>query len=957
MTNPTTVNWPYPGSRWWRFDFHAHTPASSDYGVGPNQAELKARSQREWLMDFINAGIDCVAVTDHNCGDWIDPLKTELAKLKDENVSGAKNFHLFPGVELTINGAHFLAIFDPSRGTRTIQDLLAVAGCNKDPKNAAAYCSESIGKINEEIRKAEGLLIPAHVDDENTGFFKLQTNLSALDPILKLDGILAMEVRNPDFELPQTYRDAKLAWTQIVGSDAHHPVPSGSGTSMAHSAHPGSRYTWVKMAEPTLAALRLALIDGEGVSIRRSGDVVTGFQPFATPDEIIEEISIEKTKFMGNGRRETLCFTPWLNAIVGGRGTGKSSVLQFLRLAMRRDRELEQFPESSELYRNFEQFRHKAKKRTDDGVIKEDTRIKVVFRHQGTRYRLSWSASNETVVEEWDAATEDWNTAASQAVTDRFPVRLFSQGQIAALAGERSGALMELINQAVDYADWRARWDEAEREFLSDRTRMRELEGKLQSRDRIVGELEDVRRKLARFEDKEHAKVLKTYQAFRRQVREVEQQFNDGRNYVRQIEQLAEDIVPADVSEGVFPETDQNGAIARKHVDHVRDAIAQAVIDLKKLAVSLGEAVFAQEHALGTSEWQNAVDSSKIAFDSLVAELKEQGVDDPSEYGPLVQQRQRLEESLKNLDSLTESLAEVKQRSKAKLVRLADLRREITAKRRKFLTQTLADNLYVRINLQAYGRDHADATDSLREVLGIADVPDKFRRDIFDSDVEIADQKGIIVELLEDLPDDEETCAVELEERISRLRDELVAISGGGDASTVGGNLKNRLQNTFEGRPEFVDRILTWYPEDTLEVQYSPAGDGTKFRSILQGSAGQRAAAMLAFLLAYGDEPIVVDQPEDDLDNHLIYELVVKQIRANKHRRQIITVTHNPNIVVNGDAEMVHAMDFLNGQCRVAKKGGLQDQQVRKEICHVMEGGEKAFEERYRRIGKGKHHV
>jgi predicted ATPase len=109
---------------------------------------------------------------------------------------------------------------------------------------------------------------------------------------------------------------------------------------------------------------------------------------------------------------------------------------------------------------------------------------------------------------------------------------------------------------------------------------------------------------------------------------------------------------------------------------------------------------------------------------------------------------------------------------------------------------------------------------------------------------------------------------------------------------------------------------------------------------------------MLAFLLAYGDEPLVLDQPEDDLDNHLIYELVVRQIRDNKLRRQLIIVTHNPNIVVNGDAELVHALDFARGQCRVVHSGCLQEREVREEVCRVMEGGREAFERRYLRIGK-----
>jgi predicted ATPase len=96
----------------------------------------------------------------------------------------------------------------------------------------------------------------------------------------------------------------------------------------------------------------------------------------------------------------------------------------------------------------------------------------------------------------------------------------------------------------------------------------------------------------------------------------------------------------------------------------------------------------------------------------------------------------------------------------------------------------------------------------------------------------------------------------------------------------------------------------------------------------------------------------VLDQPEDDLDNHLIYSLVVQQIRANKQRRQIIVVTHNPNVVVNGDAEMNHALDLKGGQCRVTQRGSLQNKAMRKEVCDVMEGGRDAFEKRYRRLGR-----
>jgi ABC-type Mn2+/Zn2+ transport system ATPase subunit len=158
-------------------------------------------------------------------------------------------------------------------------------------------------------------------------------------------------------------------------------------------------------------------------------------------------------------------------------------------------------------------------------------------------------------------------------------------------------------------------------------------------------------------------------------------------------------------------------------------------------------------------------------------------------------------------------------------------------------------------------------------------------------------------------------------------------------------------------QPEVIDRLDLWYPEDSLDVQYSRTGDGQHFRSIQEGSPGQKTAALLAFLLSYGEEPLILDQPEDDLDNHLIYDLIVTQLREVKCHRQVVVVTHNANIVVNGDAELVVALEAHGGETQKECEGSLQESLVRQTICTVMEGGSKAFEQRYRRIALEGRHV
>ena len=107
---------PFAGARWWKFDFHTHTPASLDTPWSGIENEKERLSPEQWLLRFMEAQIDCVAVTDHNTSDWIDSLKDAYSRLASERAAGFRPLCLFPGVELSVNGGfHLLAIFDSRR--------------------------------------------------------------------------------------------------------------------------------------------------------------------------------------------------------------------------------------------------------------------------------------------------------------------------------------------------------------------------------------------------------------------------------------------------------------------------------------------------------------------------------------------------------------------------------------------------------------------------------------------------------------------------------------------------------------------------------------------------------------------------------------------------------------------------------------------------------------------------
>ena len=171
-----------------------------------------------------------------------------------------------------------------------------------------------------------------------------------------------------------------------------------------------------------------------------------------------------------------------------------------------------------------------------------------------------------------------------------------------------------------------------------------------------------------------------------------------------------------------------------------------------------------------------------------------------------------------------------------------------------------------------------------------------------------------------------------------------------GDISEITSeNYDSRFYKLWEAKSknDTLSSLVKVIPEDYISIKIIEESGEI---DINEGSPGQKSAAVLAFILSSGENPLIIDQPEDDLDNSLIYSLVVKSIRKMKNRRQIIIVTHNPNIPVLGDAEGIIILE-RNSDGKVAfrnskKAGCIEEKLIRDGICDIMEGGEGAFKKR-----------
>ena len=145
------------------------------------------------------------------------------------------------------------------------------------------------------------------------------------------------------------------------------------------------------------------------------------------------------------------------------------------------------------------------------------------------------------------------------------------------------------------------------------------------------------------------------------------------------------------------------------------------------------------------------------------------------------------------------------------------------------------------------------------------------------------------------------------------------------------------------------DKLKTLLELDVIDIEDYPRIllDG---RPIEELSPGQRCSALIPIILVEGRNPLVIDQPEDNLDNKLVFDLVVDIIRGLKEQRQIIIATHNPNIPVSGDAELVVVFEAPSkNQCCAIEQGSIDDEAIIKHIKTIMEGGDKAFEMRVKK--------
>lgn len=888
------------GSKWFKVDFHCHSPASDD---SPRDRSQLKYSYRDWLLGLMAQEIDCVVLSDHNTAAGLEPIRAEFALLAQEYKKNSNNrfrpLVILPAVELTAaDNTHVLAIFRENISAASIEQFIGQLVLPSGQKNHELVLGMGTNAIVRAAKQnsEEIIVIPAHVDKPK-GVFR-NRNQSSVSEVFKEEPH-AVELIDKVENLPEVYqRNLIKNLAHVKGSDAHSIEEMGNA------------YTWVKMTEPSFDGLKVALTDPEHCILRSPQ------YPPSIPSEQITKITV-KSSLCKSSTNEAIeiDFSPWYTAIIGSRGSGKSTLVEAIRLGLRRD---------SDQYMPEDQF--KTMSSFKEGAFDRESNVCIEYRKSNNLYKLEWSKSGTQLFHKNDSG--DWIIEETFSV-GRFPASIYSQKMLYEIA-TKNGAFLSVIDDSkiVNFDSWSSEKTSLEEEYKRRCSDYRSATRELSNLSVVQGQYDDVNRKLTLLRDA-------GLQPLQDSLRNLQSQ--------KQKSDLAIEVIESTlISLGELKDND-------KHIDTVEDGSesSQWIAEVEKIHTSLVsdlshiiERYQQQLNALCTTPYYTllleSISATKQELNEKVEALNSAQIS-PEELSSLLALELELKKKLENKVALTNNVSHTHEHKKLSYQNIIEHRKKLTQSRNKFINSLNLEDLKIRILPLA--SDSNSIVASYQKYSGI----ERFAQNIYD-ETNSNTLLHAFIGINKFQPDSEELRYTEIE-KIKQYHEDLVKNGETHAYEGIHGSLKRRIQDIS---PEQIENLRCWFPDDGLEIKFKDNEE--QFRQLESASPGQKSASMLSFLMSYGTDPLVLDQPEDDLDCGMLASAVIPAISKNKEKRQLIIVSHSAPIVVNGDAELVIAMKQQSKKLQPFVTGGLQDQPVRDFICDQMEGGEKAFKARFKRI-------
>jgi len=830
-----------------------------------------------------NAGIEVIGVTDHYRVDGSAGL------IKEARQAGIIVFGGFEAV--TKDGVHFICLFDHDKTGANLERFIGECGIY-DQKELLPTGNKDCEELLDAAKGWGGICIAAHVASDG-GLLK------------KLSGLTRAKVwRSPDLHacgLAGPARDAPDGLKNILNnSDPSYRRDQPVAVINANDVDgpddliaPGGS-CFIKMSQVSIEGLRQAFLDPESRIRLHSDDA---------PEPHAEFLAMSwEGGFLDDA---AVHLNENLNVLVGGRGTGKSTMIESLRYVL-----------------GFEPLGDDARKAHESvirHVLRSGTKTSLLIRsHRPTErnYTIERTVPNPPVIR------DETGAVLNLTPKDIVPgAEIFGQHEISELT-KSPEKLTLLLDRFVQRDPNLASRKSALRLDL-DRSRGRIIGAgrEIAAIDERLASLPGLEETLKRFQEAGLEEKLKEKSLLVREERVIST-LVDRLEPVREAHQGLAELIPIDTAivgpkalEGL-PNADilsEAAAIFDRLSQRLRTATDQIATAIDETDAQLRDI---------RARWDARRLTVEATYEKLLRELQKSKVDG-EEFIRLRRQIEALRPLKDKRESLVRDLDALERQRRTLLAewedtKAADYRAIDTAARR--VSRKLRDRVHVEVTM---GGNRDPLEKLLQEVVG-----------------------GNLRAALDRLKTRDHLSLHELAVKSRDGRDALIQTFG---------LPQGAAERIASASPDLFMRIeeLELLPTTKIELNTSPEGEPISWHSLEELSTGQKATAVLLLLLLESDAPLVVDQPEDDLDNRFISDGVVPIMRQEKRRRQFIFSTHNANIPVLGDAELIIGLSASGEGARVSKDlmGSIDTTSVRELVEEILEGGKAAFEMRRAKYG------
>lgn len=927
----------HPGAVWKKTDFQIHTPRDPQWqgsGPLPGGTEETEAARELWADEFVECclhkDIDAIAITDHHDIAFYPYIERAI-----ERSAAAKGLlWIFPGVEVTCQDAvQCLMLFDQGTAPDVIRRIFGLMPKVVEPNPnlgrapQADVCGKDIRQFLEAAMedtsfRGKSIVLPhaskgGHKDILRKGFHPRFAEL-------EVDGVYNEQQFS---KLDASTLSKIYGETPEWGDRRRGILTTGDNRSATFDAL-AANTSWVRLGEPTAESIRQAVL---------ADQARISYSPPAVPSQRVLELRVCSTL---TGPHLELTFNDGFNALIGGRGSGKSALLEYLRFGLGRSTLDTDDDESSERERNL------VRSTLIGGYVEVD------LERDGVRE--TWRRTLDRISHISISGTGVPTEVPIAVAQERFRARAFSQKQLSTLVRKAETVDEQITGiaaaEAVDARrETEQRIEAREREVRLAFQSLVQAWASHAAHERDVAKVADLKNRIdatrARLEqgglNDEQRIVLDQHPVYARTASQFSESLEGIESQLATLHQVKlNDLGSWDEMVDVPPVSAARKALfdANARIQSLIESLGTEFANLR-VELILQQESFAELHAT----FEQTYEVASTAQEHLSSVL--------SDYQRLTGELERAEAASRVGGDQTKKLHDAEEALRTKREALLD---EVTNLRR--ILNTSSDQvermsngtLRARVEEERIPHRRLKALQELCEKCSFRELEQRCASRV----LEASGGGGIgwetllqaLLEVRRSLVRAGEGAEID-PELIGRIRLALGWDTTDNQAKAVLG----RLDDARMGE------LLSAWSAPFVRFEYKDRGSFMPFE---RASPGQQASALLTLLLEQEAGTLIIDQPEDDLDNKVIMK-IAKLLQTTKRKRQLIFATHNPNFVVNGDADKVVALtpniepDRPEGseaaQIEIEADGAIETPSVRITITDTMEGGRDAFELRGRK--------